>query len=249
MSRRPHRRVVVGVGGVCALWACGVAATGLAAEPSPAVVQVEAAGGLRLRKPVRTFKEFRRQRAILQRYDYSCGAASLAIILQHFYKLPVTEESVVGYIIEKRGVDQAVQRYQQKKGFSLLDLKLAATSAGFRCLAYRDMTLPDLVELDAPVIVPIRTREYDHFVVFRGLLGDRVYFTDPIVGNLTMKAANFTAVWHDGIGMVLKSSHGWQPQDWRPDKATQGFYVSQDQLRNLAQRGSIGFMPRGPGEF
>src|SRR5262249_32274179 len=109
-------------------------------------------------------------------------------------------------------------------------------------------TLADLVELKAPVIVPLRIREYDHFVVFRGLRGDRVYLTDPIAGNVTMKAGNFVAAWRDGVGMILISKKGLQPVDWQPESTVAGF-VSQDMPRDIAQQRGLGFTPHGPREF
>ncbi len=225
------------------LWAGAGSVTASDAPP----MQTDTAG-LRLRKRVTTFKEFKERRVVKQRYDFSCGAAALATILQGYYGLPVAEEGIVAYIIHKRGEEEAIRRYKEKKGFSLLDLKLAATSIRFRCSAYSEMTLADLVAVNGPVIVPIRVRGYDHFVVFRGLAGDRVYYTDPVAGNLTMKAANFTSVWRDGVGMALKSRQGLQPQDWAPEPATQGFYVSQDQVRQLISGRTAG-VGRGPREF
>lgn len=228
--------------------AAGAQAGQSSSGPAPSI-QMEAPSGLRIRKSVTTFKELKQRRVISQRYDFSCGAAALATILQHYYNLPVTEESIVAYIIHIRGPEKAARRYKEKKGFSLLDLKQAAASAGFRCLGYRDLELTDLVAFNAPVIVPIRTREYDHFVVFRGLRADRVYLSDPVAGNITMKASNFVAAWRDGVGMVLQSKRGLQPAAWQPDKSTQGFYVSQDQVRALAQQSGLGFVPKGPREF
>jgi len=226
-----------------------VKAAQAAEEKPPPSIQVETAGGLYIRKSVKTLRDFKRERAVLQRYDYSCGAAALATLLQYYYKLPVTEESVVSYIIHLRGPQKAVQRYKQKKGFSLLDLKAAAMSADFRCFGYRDMTLADLVELHAPAIVPIRTREFDHFVLFRGLRRDRVYLADPVAGNVTMKASNFTSVWHGGIGMVFKSNKGLKPTQWQPEESSQGSYVSQDMVRAMISAPGLGFVPKGAGEF
>lgn len=183
-----------------------------------------------------------------QKYDFSCGAAALTTLMRHYYKLNVTEESVVNFIIHKRGTDEAIKRYKEKKGFSLLDLKTAAASVGFKAVAYSEMTLADLVELKSPAIVPIRTRTYDHFVVFRGVREDRVFLTDPIIGNTSMKAGNFVAAWRNGIGMILKSKKGLEPVDWQPEATTQG-YVSQDMTRSLIHAEGIGFVPRVPGQF
>ena len=245
------RRVRSGLMAVVGVCLCAPMAAE-AAQPAgdkPPPTRIEAAGGVVVRKPVKTLLEFKREHAVLQRYDFSCGAAALATVMQHYFKLRVTEESIVSYIIHLRGPEQAVLRYKQKKGFSLLDLKVAAMSADFRCFAYSGMNLADLVELNAPAIVPVRTREYDHFVVFRGLRGDRVYLADPVAGNVTMKASNFVAVWHGGIGMVFKSKKGLKPTGWQPDESTQGFYVSQNMLRAMTSPFGLGFQPKIAGEF
>jgi len=227
----------------------GVKAASQAAQPPTPTIQVQTAGGLYIHKTVKTFLDFKRERAVLQRYDFSCGAAALATLMQCYYKLNVSEASIVLYIIHMRGAEQAVKRYKEKKGFSLLDLKMAAQSAGFRCPAYRDMTLADLVALNEPAIVPIRTRSFDHFVLFRGVEGDRVYLADPVAGNVTMKAANFVAIWHGGIGMVFESTKGLKPVGWKPNKSTQGFYVPQDMVRTLLTPSGLGFQPKLAGEF
>lgn len=211
-----------------------------AETPADQPMFTDPSGG-RYRKAVTTFKEVKERRMVKQRYDYSCGAAALATVFQHYHKLPVSEESIVNYIINKRGADDAVKRYVAKQGFSLLDLKQAAASIKFKAKAYAEMSIKDMVELDAPVLVPIRLRGYDHFVVFRGVLDGRVYLSDPVAGNLTMKQANFEKVWRDGVGMVLVSPDGKPPVDWRPDHGQQGFYVSGDQLRSILTRS--GAMP------
>lgn len=207
------------------------------AETLPDHAMFRDTSGIAICKAVTTFKELKERRVVKQRYDYSCGAAALATLLQHYYKLPVSEESIVNYIIKRRGADEAVKRYVEKQGFSLLDLKQAAGSIQFKVKAYAEMSVKDLEELNAPVIVPIRLRGYDHFVVYRGLDDDgRVYVTDPVAGNLTMKKTIFESVWRDGVGMMLVAPDGRQPADWRPKHNEQGFYVSGSQLRAILYR-------------
>lgn len=251
MNRRGFR-LACGCVGWGLIAGCFPALGEAANEPSAATnqpsVQITLATGLRITKPVRTFKELREQRAVKQRYDFSCGAAALTIFMQQYYGLDVTEETLVNYIIHKRGFEEAIRRYKEKKGFSMLDLKLVATAVGFRCVAYADMELHDLVELNEPAIIPIRLRQYDHFVVFRGLRDDRVFLTDPIVGNVTIKAGNFGPIWRDGMAMVLHSRFGDKPKNWQPEATTQG-YVSQDMVRRLAAYEGLGFVPRPAGEF
>lgn len=222
----------------------------LAAAPPESLsdVVVPLPSGGQIHKRLRTFKDLKDERAVRQKYDFSCGAAALTTVLRHYYKINVTEESVVSFIIHKHGKEEAIRRYKEKKGFSLLDLKTAAASVGFKAIAYSEMTLADLVEMNAPAIVPIRTRTYDHFIVFRGVREDRVYLTDPIMGNATMKAGNFVDAWRNGVGLILKSKKGLVPVDWQPEATALG-YVSQAMTRSLLQAEGLGFVPRGKGEF
>ena len=240
------------LGGLClAIGWCippAVVAAGEAPPETQPNVSVTLPSGLRIHKSVRTFKDLKDERAVRQKYDFSCGAAALATMLRHYYKLNVNEESVVSFLIRKRGKEEAIRRYKEKKGFSLLDLKTAAASIGFKAVAYSEMTLADLVELKAPAIVPIRIRGYDHFVVFRGVREDRVFLADPIMGNATMKAGNFVAIWRNGIGMILQSKKGLVPADWQPEATSTGF-VSQDMTRSLLQAAGIGFVPYVKGQF
>jgi predicted double-glycine peptidase len=243
-----ERRVVA----LCVALCCSVAGTVDAGTEAAAAqqpnVSITLPTGLRVNKSVRTFKDLKDERAVRQKYDFSCGAAALTVLLKHYYNLSVSEESVVNFIIRKRGPEEAIRRYKEKKGFSLLDLKVAAGSVGFKAVAYSEMTLVDLVELKLPVIVPIRIRNYDHFVVFRGLQEDRVVLTDPIVGNTTMKAGNFVTAWRNGVGMVLISKKGIAPTNWQPN-ATQQNFVSENMTRSLMSPSVLSFVPRGPGEF
>jgi predicted double-glycine peptidase len=54
----------------------------------------------------------------------------------------------------------------------------------------------DLIQR-APVIVPINSNGYNHFVVFRGVIGNRVLLADPAWGNRTMTIDKFQRMWLD----------------------------------------------------
>ena len=56
------------------------------------------------------------------------------------------------------------------------------------------LQLDDLVQR-APIIVPINSNGYNHFVVFRGVVGDRVVLADPAWGNRTMTIDKFRHMW------------------------------------------------------
>jgi uncharacterized protein len=60
------------------------------------------------------------------------------------------------------------------------------------------------LEARAPIMVPIDTHGYSHFVVFRGRSGSRVLLADPAFGNRSMTVARFMQAWleHPEFGRV-----------------------------------------------
>jgi predicted double-glycine peptidase len=66
----------------------------------------------------------------------------------------------------------------------------------------------------APITVPINDPGYDHFVVFRGIMGNRVLVADPAWGNPTMTINKFQRMWLDygeplsHVGFVVERADG-----------------------------------------
>jgi hypothetical protein len=58
------------------------------------------------------------------------------------------------------------------------------------------LELNDLIER-APIMVPVNALGYNHFVVFRGVIGNRVLIADPAWGNRTMTIDKFQRMWLD----------------------------------------------------
>jgi len=165
-------------------------------------------GSGRVTRTVRSLKDLRQDRVVLQALDYSCGAAAISTVATYFFGDPIKETDVIAAILVTGQTPQeGIRKYFRRKGFTLLDLKRASETRGYRGTGYRGMTLEDLVETiaeqRAPVLVPINPFGYYHFVVVRGVKGDRVFLADPAVGNMTMKIARFEDIWVDGIGFVL----------------------------------------------
>jgi predicted double-glycine peptidase len=53
--------------------------------------------------------------------------------------------------------------------------------------------------------VPIHMRGLDHFVIFRGVRGDRVVLGDPAFGNLTLPTAAFEEAWKSRIAFYVRA--------------------------------------------
>jgi uncharacterized protein len=101
-----------------------------------------------------------------------------------------------------------------RHGFSLLDLKRYVDARGYEGIGYGDLTFEDLIDL-APVMVPVDFR-YPHFVVFRGVRGNRVLLADPGFGNRTMHVAKFQDAWMEypefgRVGFVVARTDGTAP--------------------------------------
>lgn len=194
--RRPIGRIA---GGVLA----GVLA--LAVGPGPAMADTEPPGA----KRVVTLKEMRQRNVVIQKWDLSCGAAALATLLQHQHGLPITERDIARAMLG--GTDRKL--VQARMGFSLLDMKRLVEAVGLEGVGYGSLTLTDLEKL-TPAIVPIRiTETFAHFVVFRGIVGDRVVLADPAFGNRTMPVARFDDIWERKVAFVINRRDGVRPPD------------------------------------
>jgi predicted double-glycine peptidase len=139
---------------------------------------------------------------INQSLDYSCGPASLATLLTYYFGDKITEDQIIKSLL----MTTDLQKVKAKKGFSLLDLKNFAQLKGYEVVGYK-MDLEYLVNLDQPVLIPMKIKDYSHFVIFRGQKGDRVFLADPALGNLTMRVERFLNLWRDGIGLVLSKAN------------------------------------------
>lgn len=157
--------------------------------------------GLRLRKDVKTIRQMKTQYLVFQEYDFSCGAAVVSTLLTYYFGEPATEKEVIAGLFKRSNVKLVLQR----RAFSLLDMKKFALAKGYKAVGYR-MDFEFLADLSKkqPVIVPINIRNYDHFVIVKGIVGDRVVIADPALGNYTMRVGRFMPIWKGGIGFILK---------------------------------------------
>ena len=146
--------------------------------------------------PVKSLLEIRQERVVVQQWDLSCGAAALATILNYQHGDPVSEREIAKGLIEREEYIENPTLVRVRQGFSLLDLKRYVEERGYQGIGYGQLTLEDLIE-QAPIMVPISSKGYNHFVVFRGALGNRVLLADPAFGNRTMLAARFEDAWLD----------------------------------------------------
>lgn len=155
--------------------------------------------GGRIHKQVRSFQEIRHARVVHQNWDFSCGSAALSTLLSYFYNDKVSESAIITSVLHRTDP----QKVRARGGFSFLDLKRFVESRGYQGKGYAGLTLDELAKLGAPAIVPVRVQGYDHFVIFRGIRGNRVVLADPAYGTTTMTTDQFLEIWKNGIGFLV----------------------------------------------
>ena len=168
------------------------------------------------RRPVESLLEMRQRHVVIQKWDLSCGAAALATLLRYEWGDPVTERDIALGLMSRKAYIEDPNLIRIREGFSLLDLKRYADAHGYKGVGYGDLDFDDLLKY-APIMVPINALGYHHFVVFRGVYGDRVLLADPAWGNRTMTIAAFRHIWLDygkpigHVGFVVDSANGHPP--------------------------------------
>jgi uncharacterized protein len=168
-------------------------------------------------RPVKSLLEMRHQGVAIQNWDLSCGAAALTTILKYQYDDQVSERDVAKGLIGRGKYLDNPALVRMQEGFSLLDLKKYVDARGYRGIGYGELELDDLIER-APIIVPIDANGYNHFVVFRGMLGNRVLVADPAWGNRTLTVDEFEDEWIDysefgRVGFVVAQKDGTLPRN------------------------------------
>ena len=165
-------------------------------------------------RPVKSLLEMRQERVIIQNWDLSCGAAALGTILNYQYDDPVSEREIAKGLISRDRYLEDPSLVKTRLGFSLLDLKRYVDARGYEGIGYGKLRIEDLIER-APVIVPINFG-YNHFVVFRGMRGNRVLLADPGWGNRTLTIDDFEDAWltypeFGRVGFVVAQRDGTLP--------------------------------------
>lgn len=168
-------------------------------EINAATVTIRTPMGVYATKEVTSVRELRFKNVVPQKYDFSCGAASIATILKYAFKIEdVREEEIVSDMIEN-GSKELIK----EKGFSLLDIKKYAERKGFSANGYK-LDVEKLSHLKIPGIVLVNTKGYEHFVVLKGVQNRKVYLADPAVGNRAIPINEFLEAWNGVVLVVYK---------------------------------------------
>lgn len=167
-----------------------------------AIAQIDIGSGLRVDVPATSMKDLRDRNVVKQRYDFSCGAAALATLLNYGFGDKVTERQLLEELYALLSEEEKIG--VRASGFSLLHLQRVAQARAYNAQGFR-LEPDQLAMLGGPVIVYIEPRGYQHFAVLRGVRGDRVYLADPSRGNIRMPTYTFLESWlqDDGTGIIF----------------------------------------------
>jgi len=143
------------------------------------------------KRDISSWIELKNRNLIRQRYDYSCGSASLATILKYFYNQNIDERDILKDILNQKR-DKKSYRYV---GLSFLDLENFVKRVGFKAIGL-SLNIDSLKSLKIPVILYIRVRDDSHFTVFKGINDNFVYLADPSFGNIKIRLSKFKEMFY-----------------------------------------------------
>ena len=171
--------------------------------------------GLAEARSVTSLLEIRRENVVIQKWDLSCGAAALATLLNYQQGDFVTEKEIAKSLMSRPEYIKYPGLVTARQGFSLLDLKRYVDGRGYKGNGYGKLTFEDLLK-KAPIIVPVSIFGYNHFVIFRGMQGNRVLLADPAWGNRTMLVEAFENIRIDfpqigKVGFMIARLDGTEP--------------------------------------
>jgi len=194
-------------------WLALLAGAALACCAQAGTLHIQGVAGV-FNVPVSSLGEARWQTVVQQRYDYSCGSAAIATLLTYHYGLPTPEETVF-----KAMFRVGDQRRIRAAGFSMLDMKRYLDGRGLRSDGFK-MSLDQIREIGVPMIALVDTRGYKHFVVIKGVEGDRVLLADPAAGSVVLPRRAFERIWKGPVlaargRLAIARAHFNADRDWR----------------------------------
>lgn len=139
---------------------------------------------------VKSYQELRFTQVIKQKYEDSCGASSLATLM-NLYEGNMTEEDLIVDI-------------NTTNMLSFEDLRSLSAKHNYIAKGYK-VSEAIFENLELPVIARVvRHRNYPHFIIIQKLKGDYFLSMDPIYGKRLISKSEFYKIWfdHDG-GYIL----------------------------------------------
>lgn len=148
---------------------------------------------------LKSIKEIRLGNMQRQTLDYSCGAASLSILLKEYFRDEKSEQDLLAEIIFRLSPEEMTERAAQ--GFSMLDLKRTAERLGYSA-AGAILSIESATKLQGPVVILLRRKEINHFVVLKGIANGKAFLADPTRGHIKIPVYALGEEWH-GETLIL----------------------------------------------
>ena len=140
---------------------------------------------------VKSYQELKNENFIRQNYEQSCGAASLANVLNFFSFRHFGERDILEFLEGKTDM------------LSFAELKGVAIKMGFESEGFL-LKREHLDEINTPLLVKIENDpRFAHFVVVLSLKGDFVRILDPNFGAYLSSKKEFFSVWDKKGGYAL----------------------------------------------
>ncbi len=149
--------------------------------------------------------EIKDKQVVKQKYDFSCGASSLATILTYFFNDKTSEEQIIKFVIGKRRLYYKKIKDLKKEDFYLTmkDLIDYLKHNGYKATAVA-LNINHLYYLKYPVVIYMVFRGQEHFSVFKGIDSKYVYLADPSLGNVSIPIERFKKYFYTRKNKKLK---------------------------------------------
>lgn len=150
-----------------------------------------------IRKPIKSWIEFKNENLTRQQFDYSCGGASLSTIMRFFYDQNISEIDVLNTLMEIKGIagKELTDLEDHEMRFSFYDLSRYIEKVGYKAMGIA-LDMQSLAKLKVPVILYIKVRKDEHFTVFKGMDRSFVYLADPSFGNIKVRIGKFKEMFY-----------------------------------------------------
>jgi predicted double-glycine peptidase len=188
---------------------------------------VPGSGTGHIRTYVNPLSEIKKDHFIKQGYDYSCGSAALAMLLNFYLGEKFTEKQVMYGLLHYGDAEQISKR----QAFSLLDMKRFVKVLGYQGEGWK-VDIEDFKTIDKPCIIPIKIFNYRHFVVFKGIYKGHVFVTDPWRGDISFTLDEFYDRMYEKAIFVVSKDKGPVMNGLRLTKEDLNF-IDEDAAREI----------------
>lgn len=153
----------------------------------------------------KSIREIRQHNIQRQTLDYSCGVASLSILLSQYFLDNKSEKDLLADIVFRLSKNEMLERVTQ--GFSMLDLKNQAERLGYSADGVL-ISIESASKLKGPVIILLRRGEVNHFAILKGIANGRAFLADPARGNIRIPLYALGEEWRGEALIVGREGFG-----------------------------------------